>query len=308
MMEFDYYFFSLVFLENYIKNQSSEQGMIWMNLPERYRTDNAKFVILPIQYEKALTYGTGASLGSQEIIKASEHLEYYDDQFDCEPFEQGIKVLEPLSLNDSSPEEMVKTVSETIQNIPYEKFILGLGGDHAATIGIVKGLEQMHSDFSVIQFDAHADFRDSWNGSSLNHACVAKQISRKHSLLLVGVRSMDVDEKRQMDESSKVHLISRYDFSMEKIKEILPKLRPKVFITIDVDVFDPSCIRNTGTPEPGGLRWEEVIDALQLIFQEKEVIGADIVEFAPNDHFDAEAYSLAKLGYKMMGLKEKYGK
>src|SRR3989338_1704285 len=186
MMEFDYYFFSLVFLENYIKNQSSEQGMIWMNLPERYRTDNAKFVILPIQYEKALTYGKGSSKGSVEIINASEHLEYYDNQFDCEPFEQGIRVLEPLSLNEMEPEEMVKIVSEAVKKIPTEKFLVGLGGDHAVTIGIVNGLEQIYSnDFSVIQFDAHADFRDSWNGSSLNHACVTKQISKKHSLLLV---------------------------------------------------------------------------------------------------------------------------
>ena len=280
--------------------------MIWMNLPEEYRTENAKFVILPIAYEKELTYGTGASRGSREIIKASEHLEYYDDQFDVEPYEKGIKVLEPLSLNDVSPEEMVKTVAEAVTKIPTEKFLIGLGGDHAVTIGIVNGLEQIYSnDFSVIQFDAHADFRDSWNGSSLNHACVTKQISKKHSLLLVGVRSMDVDEKRQMEESKNVHLIQKYDFSLEKIKEILPKLHPKVYITIDVDVFDPSFIRNTGTPEPGGLWWDQIIDALHLIFQQKEVIGADIVEFAPNFNFEAEAYSLAKLVYKIMALATK---
>ncbi len=281
-------------------------SMIWMSLPPKYRTENAKFVILPIEYEKALTYGQGASKGSIEIIKASEHLEYYDDQFDCEAYEQGIQVMEPLSLNNVEPEEMVKKVAETVSQ-QQDKFIVCLGGDHAVTIGIVKGLEQLHDDFSIIQFDANADFRDSWNGSGLNHACVAKQISRKHSLVLVGVRSMDVDEKIQMEETENVFLIKKYDFSLEKIKEILPKLHHKVYITIDVDVFDPSFIRNTGTPEPGGMRWEEVIDALQLISQEKEVIGADIVEFAPNSNFEAEAYSLAKLAYKIMGLKVKHG-
>ncbi len=275
--------------------------MIWMNLPAQYCTDNARFVILPIEYEKALTYGQGASKGSMEIIKASEHLEYYDDLFDVEPYEQGIRVLEPLSLNEVEPEEMVKQVAEVVSQ-QKDKFLIGLGGDHAVTIGIVKGLEQLQEDFSIIQFDAHADFRDTWNDSSLNHACVAKQISKKHSLLLVGVRSMDVDEKAQMEEKENVFLIKKYDFSLEKIKKIMPKLHHKVYITIDVDVFDPSFIRNTGTPEPGGLRWEEMIDALQLIFEEKEVIGADIVEFAPNINFEAEAYSLAKLAYKLMAL------
>lgn len=275
--------------------------MIWMSLPPKYRTENAKFVILPIEYEKALTYGKGASKGSAEIIKASEHLEYYDDQFDVEPYEQGIRILEPLFLNDVEPEEMVKQVAEAVSH-QKDKFLIGLGGDHAVTIGVVKGLEKLHDEFSIIQFDAHADFRDSWD-SPLNHACVAKQISKKHSLLLVGVRSMDVDEKEQMEEKENVFLIKKYDYSLEKIKQLLPKLHHKVYITIDVDVFDPSFIRNTGTPEPGGFRWEEVIESLQLIFQEKEVIGADIVEFAPNYNFEAEAYSLAKLAYKIMALK-----
>ena len=280
--------------------------MIWMNLPQEYRTNTSRFVILPIEYEKALTYGIGASKGSAEIIKASAHLEYYDDQFDVEAFEQGIQVLEPLQLSEVEPEEMVKTVSEVVL-AQKGKFLMGLGGDHAVTIGIIKGLEKIHPDFSVIQFDAHADFRDSWNGSALNHACVAKQISKTHSLLLLGVRSIDIDEKKQLEESKQVHLISRYNFSVEKIRDILPYLKPKVFITIDVDVFDPSFIRNTGTPEPGGLSWDQVLDALHLIFQEKEVIGADIVEFAPHSNFDAEAYSLAKLVYKIMSLNVKYG-
>lgn len=275
-----------------------------MSLPPKYRTENAKFVILPIEYEKALTYGPGASKGSMEIIKASEHLEYYDEQFDVEPYEQGIRVLEPLKLNDVQPEEMVRRVSEVVSQ-QKDKFLIGLGGDHAVTIGIVKGLEQLHDEFSVIQFDAHADFRDSWNGSPLNHACVAKQISKKHSLLLVGVRSMDVDEKEQMEEKENVFLIKKYDYTLEKIKEILPKLHQKVYITIDVDVLDPSFIRNTGTPEPGGLRWEVVVESLKVIFENKQVIGADIVEFAPNINFEAEAYSLAKLAHKIMALKSK---
>jgi len=278
-----------------------------MNLPPEYQ--RGKFVILPIAYEKSLTYGSGASQGPREIINASKHLEYYDDEFDCEAFLEGIELLDELQLNEKTPEEMVETVSEKIQeNENKDKFIIGLGGDHSVTIGIVKGLENRHQNFSVIQFDAHADFRDSWNGSSLNHACVSRQISKKHELCNIGVRSMDIDEKKMIEKNENVHLIKAYRFSLDRIREILPKLKQKVFITIDVDAFDPSFIRNTGTPEPGGLDWQQMVDSLQLIFQEKEVIGADITEFSPRYNFDGEAYALAKLVYKIMSLQVKYGR
>ena len=270
-----------------------------MNLPHEYTTENSKFEILPISYEKGLTFGTGTSKGPEAIIEASKHLEYYDDQFDCEPFIQGIKLLPTLELNNATPEEMVETITNAIPN----KFLIALGGDHATTIGTVKGLEKYHEEFSVIQFDAHADFRDSWNNSMNNHACVAKKISKKHTLLQIGIRSMDIDEKNQLEQSNNVHTIKAYDFSIEHVKELLPKLHSKVFITIDVDVFDPSIIRNTGTPEPGGLLWNQIIDSLQIIFQEKEVIGADITEFSPKENYGSEAYALAKLVYKIMAMK-----
>tara|TARA_Y100000310_G_scaffold124700_1_gene123375 strand:- start:3155 stop:4006 length:852 start_codon:yes stop_codon:yes gene_type:complete len=277
--------------------------MNFMNLPQEYRTNNSKFGILPISYEKDLTYGEGASKGAQAIIEASKHLEYYDDQFNSEPFEKGILTLPELTFNEKTPEEMVKIISEKIKE-QKDKFIISLGGDHAVTIGIVKRLEQTN-EFSIIQFDAHADFRDSWNNSPLNHACVSRQISKNHELLSIGVRSMDIDEKRLIEENQNVHIIQAHNFNLEKIKQILPKLKDKVYITIDVDVFDPSIIRNTGTPEPGGLTWNQIINSLTLIFQNKQVIGADIVEFSPNHHYNSEAYTLAKLAYKIMALELK---
>lgn len=288
--------------------------MNWMNLPEEYSSEDAKFVILPIEYEKDLTYGKGTSKGPEEIIKASQYLEYYDEEFDCEAFEDGIKLLDFLKLKEKNPEEMIEAIASKIAE-QKNKFIISLGGDHAVTIGIVKGLEvkglerlpengNHDEEFSVIQFDAHADFRDSWNGSELNHACVAKQISKNHNLLQIGIRSMDSDEMKQIKVNENVQQIKVHEFSLEKIEQLLSKLKPKVYITIDVDVFDPSFIKNTGTPEPGGLTWLETINALKLIFQNKEVIGADIVEFSPNINFDAEAYSLAKLVYKLISLQK----
>jgi len=295
----------------------------WMRLPKEYT--NGRFLILPIAYEKDVTYGEGAAKGAEEIIRASEHLEYYDEQFDCEPFLQGIGLAETITAE--IPEEMIDKVAEKIVRTK-DKFVIGLGGDHSITIGLVKGHEKILSEegeeFSVIQFDAHADFRDFWNNSTLNHACVAKQVSKKHDLVLIGIRSMDIDEKKQIElhnqeipesqknqdgkedqeEKHNVYLIKAYDYSLEKLKEILPRLKDKIYITIDVDVFDPSFIRNTGTPEPGGLNWQEVIEVLKLIFQHKKVIGVDITEFAPdeNKEYKSEAYSLAKLVYKIMAL------
>jgi agmatinase len=270
----------------------------WMNLPQEYQT--GKFVILPIVYEKDLTFGTGTINGPAEIIKASKHLEYYDEQFDCEPFEKGIELLEPIKADE--PEEMVEKVSKEIKK-HKDKFVISLGGDHSVTIGLVKAQEQFHKEFSVIILDAHADFRDSWNGSNLNHACTAKQVSKKHDLALLGIRSMDIDEKKEIEKTANVHLLKAYDFNLTKLKELLPKLNDKVYLSIDVDVFDPNFIRNTGTPEPGGFTWNQVIAILKVIFKEKEVIAADIVEFSPKENFQAEAYSLAKLVYKIMAMK-----
>ena len=275
--------------------------MAWMNLPEEYT--EGKFVILPIEYEKNLTYGDGASKGPQEIIKASKHLEYYDEQFDCEPFEKGIKLLDPLKLNE--PGEMVEKVAGKVTE-QENKFVISLGGDHAVTIGILKGMEKLHEEFSVIILDAHADFFHSWNGSQYNHRCIAQRASNGHDVALIGVRSMDIDEKKLIDNNENVHLIKSYDLTKEKFQKVLKKLKKKVYISIDVDVFDPSFIRNTGTPEPGGLRWNSVINILNDIFKTKEVIGADIVEFAPKQNFEAEAYALAKLVYKIMGMKLKW--
>ncbi len=281
--------------------------MNFMNLPKKYCTEKSRFVIIPVEYEKDATYGKGALFGSKEIIKASGHLEYYDEDLGCEAFEEGINVLDPLNLADVSPEEMVEEVRKTVIS-SKNRFPIIIGGDHSVSIGAVKGLEGLYKEFSVIQLDAHSDFRDSWNNSSFNHACVAKQISKNHSLTLIGVRSMDVDEKKQISQNRNVHLIKSYDYTLKRLKAVLPRLKRNVYITIDVDVFDPSFIRNTGAPEPGGLGWNQVIEILKNIFECKEVIGADIVEFAPKgteDNFRVEAYSLAKLIYKLMNMKKK---
>lgn len=275
--------------------------MRFMKLPEEYCKDSSYFQILSIEYEKDLTYGKGTSKGPEEIIKASEHLEYYDEQFDNEPFLKGIHTLPSLKLTEIQPEKAMKVIEEETKK-HKDKFLISLGGDHSVTIGATRSLDE---DCSIIILDAHSDMFHSWNNSQYNHRCTSQRVSEKHQTLIIGVRSMDADEADIIKNNENINLIKAYDYTVEKLKQELKKLKNKIYISIDVDVFDPSFIRNTGTPEPGGFLWYDVINILKEIFSEKEVVGADIVEFSPKENFNAEAFSLAKLCYKLMALKFK---
>ena len=281
--------------------------MTWMRLPKEYTGPDSKFVILPIPYEDNPTYGEGASKGPEAIITASEQLEYYDEQFDCEPFVKGIQVLKnPIPPNSQKPEASIEAISEAVKGLgdKGDKFLLGLGGDHAVTIGIVKGLEEKHKDFSVLILDAHSDFRSSWNGSPINHACVSRNLVKNHKVGIIGVRSQDADEAKEAQENDNVIILKAHAYDEKALDKVLEFLGDKVYLSIDVDVFDPSFIRNTGTPEPGGFTWDRVISILEQVFTAKTVIAADIVEFAPKENYRAEAYALAKLAYKLFALKE----
>lgn len=275
--------------------------MKFMGLTEDYCGEDSYFYLLPVEYEKDVTYGDGASKGSTKILKASKHLEWYEEQFDNEPFVKGINTLEPLNLMGEKPERVKEIISDEVKKYK-DKFLITLGGDHSVTIGVVNGLLDKE-DFSVLILDAHSDMRHSWNNSKYNHACVSKRISEKTSVGIIGVRSQDIDEAKEINESEKVNQLKAYDINDKRIKELLRQLKDKVYISIDVDVFDPSFIRNTGTAEPGGFSWNQVIDILKTVFVNKDVIAADIVEFAPKENFDAEAFSLARLAYKLMALK-----
>ncbi len=296
-------------------NFQNTNDLVWMELPGEYRSkENSHFLLLPVSYEKDVTYGVGATKGAKEIILASKHLEYYDEQFDVEYFESGVFVHPLLDLSKETPETMVANVQEAVVANGKGKFVLGLGGDHAVTLGFVRGLEKTHSDFAILQIDAHSDFRDSWNGSRLNHACVMRQLVSSHEIVSVGIRSQDKDERKAVDSHSNVQTIYSWEHSLEKLREALLKLHSsKLYITIDVDGFDPSVISCTGTPEPGGLLWQQVIDVLKLCFEMKKVIGADIVEFAPlydsngkkTNQSRIEAYVLARLASKIISLAKK---
>ncbi len=291
--------------------------MNFMKLPKEYATWNSKYFIFPIKYEGKMSFVSGASRAPESIIRASSELEYYDEGLDLEAFLSGIKTLKALNLSRQTPKKAVELISSHIKAMlsmrEQNRFILSLGGDHSISIGVVDGFEKIYKNFSVIIFDAHSDLRYSWNNSIFNHACVSRRIVGKHKVLLLGVRSISSEEKEFIDNNkNRIKIIKARDFSRDDFKkkliQCLNSLDNNVYISIDVDVFDPSIIRFTGTPEPGGLDWFQINNALQIIFKVRNVIGADLVEFSPKGDFQfftAEAYTLAKLVYRIFGYKEK---
>jgi agmatinase len=268
--------------------------MRFMQLPEEYSGKGSYFQVIPIAYEGAMTYGKGASKGAQAIIEASKHLAYYDEELDIEAFEKGIRTHDVIKAKDT--ETMIAAAKEKVKAIDG-KFIVGLGGDHSVTLGLVP------DDCDVLMLDAHTDFLYSWKGSQLNHACVARRLVEKHNVAILGVRSGEKEEFDAIAQDDRAYVVKAHAFSIESVKETLAQLGKKIYISIDADVFDPCVIRNTGTPEPGGLTWKEVVEILKIVFFEKKVVGVDIVEFAPQENYRTEAFILAKLAYKLMGLK-----
>jgi len=281
--------------------------MNFMNLPKEFCTEKSRFCVMPIEYEGKVSWKKGASKGGIEIINASRQLEYYDEQFNTEPFLQGIQTFPKLSIANMNEERAVGLIEKKISKIELQnKFPIFLGGDHSVTIGIVRAMEKLNDDFLVIILDAHSDLRESWNNSRFNHACTAKRINEKHDLLIIGLRAQDIDEHEFMKKSKNVRAIRAYEYSKDKLIKELTHLKKNVYVSVDADVFDPAFIRNTGTPEPGGFFWNDMIEILEEIFKRKNVIAADIVEFAPmgkRENFSAEAFALAKLCYKIIALK-----
>ena len=287
----------------------TEKMLRFMNMPEEYSSEDSRFLVVPIPYEGRVTWMRGSSGGPSAILKASYNLEYYDEQFKAEPFLDGIRTLPDITPGKVGEESAVRFIEQKVSGLNLRgKFPVFLGGDHSVTIGVVRALEKTYSDFGFLVLDAHSDLRESWNGSRFNHACTTRRVMEKHPCLIVGLRSQDSDEAELLN--GNVRAIRKYEFSKQLLKKQLDWLPARIYVSVDVDVFDPSFVRGTGTPEPGGFFWDEVIDIFKEVFR-KDVIASDIVEFAPVGSLtdrNAEAFSMAKLAYKMFAMKSTIGK
>jgi agmatinase len=265
----------------------------------------AATAILPVPYEGGVTYGAGTEKGPDAVINASQHLELYDEMLKAEPFRMGIATLMPLK-PPWDPQELHKAVYQCSKAVIKEdKFMVLLGGDHSISIGYLKALQEKHPLLSVIQLDAHADLRDRYKGTPFSHACVMSRIREftPHTLQ-IGIRSMSLDEARRIErENLAVCTMDDYRKGNFDIDAAIAALPDPVYITVDVDVFDWSVIRSTGTPEPGGMLWDEALHLLQKIFMQKNVAGFDVVELSGDSNDPNSAFAVAKLIYKMLGFK-----
>ena len=265
----------------------------------------ASVAILPVPYEGGVTYGSGTAQGPDAVINASQHLELYDEILKAEPFRMGIATLMPLK-SPSDLQDLHEAIYRCSKAVIKEgKFLVLLGGDHSISIGYFQALHEKHPLLSVIQLDAHADLRDKYRGNPFSHACVMSRIREvtPHTLQ-IGIRSMSWDEARRIErENLAVCTMTDYREGNFDIDAEISRLPDPVYVTVDVDVFDWSVIRSTGTPEPGGFLWDEALHLLQKIFRNKNVAGFDVVELSGNSNDRNSAFAVAKLIYKMLGFK-----
>jgi len=270
--------------------------------------ERSAVVILPISYDYTSTWIKGADRGPFSFLEASGALEYYDIETDFEVYKKGIHTAEPLVI-DTPPEDMVQKVEKRTRDlIDAGKFIVGVGGEHSVSIGLIKAHALRFGDISVLQLDAHSDLRDEYEGSRYNHACVMARVLEICPVVQVGIRSMDADEKSRVDAGNIFFardIAGRGDNIAGStypgwVENVIKRLNDNVFVTIDLDVFDPSIMPATGTPEPGGLSWYDVTGLLRAVSEKKKVIGFDCMELCPDQAMKYADFTAAKLVYKFL--------
>jgi len=264
---------------------------------------DALFVVVPVGYDLTSTYQPGSRRGPAAIIEASTNMELYDEELKKETYLAGIHTTSPVAIDARGSKNMINAVRKKIAKVSAQnKIPVILGGEHSISLGTVQALKEKFPKLKVLQLDAHADLRESYQGSRYSHASVARRISEICPLIQVGIRSMSKEESVFLPQS-KVKSYSA-DFALEKkdwCETICKNLSGDVFVTIDVDVFDPSIMPSTGTPEPGGLYWQDVLSLLKLVSRSCQIRGFDVVELAPIPGIVAPDFMAAKLIYRFMG-------
>jgi len=268
--------------------------------------ENSKVILLTVPYDGTSTWGKGADKGPELFLDASENMELYDIETDSEPYLHGVYKAGEVSENDT-PEKMVDAVyrktRELIQD--REKLFTLIGGEHSVSIGSIRAVGEEYHNLTVLQLDAHTDLRPEYHGSKNNHACAVFEANQKHKLVQVGIRSMDVEEKQYLPHK-RVFFAHQITKNENWIKDVLDKVSGNVYITIDLDAFDPSITPSTGTPEPGGLQWYPTLKLLKKVFKKCNVVAFDIVELMDSPQAKPTAFLAAKLYYKMLAYYFKY--
>jgi agmatinase len=261
----------------------------------------SRIAIVPVPYDGTSTWLKGADRGPDAILEASAHLELYDIETGTEPYRHGI-LTDPPVTESGSPEAMARAVEQRVSgHLEAGRFPVVLGGEHSVAIGAMRAAAARWPGLTFLQLDAHADLRDEYEGSRHNHACVMARARELGPIVQVGIRSMDASEKAGLD-PRRVFYAERLRDRRGWAREVLHQLSRRVYLTVDLDVLDPAVMPSTGTPEPGGLGWYQLLELIRLVCRQRELAGCDVVELAPSDN-RAPDFLAAKLVYKLLAYR-----
>ena len=273
----------------------------YAGIPEENATfENSKVMLVTVPYDGTSTWGKGADKGPELFLNASENMELYDIETNTETYLEGVFMAGEVS-EDSTPEAMTEAVyQKTKELLQHEDKLFTLfGGEHSVSIGSIRAVGEKYENLTVLQLDAHTDLRPEFHGSTSNHACAVFEANQKHNLVQVGIRSCDVEEMQYVPKGQCfwAHEIAE---NPNWIDDVLEKVSGNVYITIDLDAFDPAIAPSTGTPEPGGLQWYPTLKLLRKVFEKCNVVAFDIVELMDSANPKPSAFLAAKLYYKML--------
>ena len=287
---------------NYLSNKHGFLGI------ENKFSFKEKVVIIPFGLEKTVSYGGGTKNGPKEIIKASHQVELYDEELNCEPYKKiGIKTLKPFKI-DNNIKKALKKISDINHKILEKNlFPMTFGGEHSITPGCILPFTKKFKKICLLHFDAHADLRESYNGEKYSHASAIKRCLdyKNVSIISFGIRNISKNEIPILKKNSKrINIFCAKDksrWNMNKFKKLIKN--KTVYITFDVDGLDSSIMPATGTPEPGGLYWDETLNIIKIACKNSNIVGADINELAPIKGFNSYNFLVAKLAYKILSYK-----
>lgn len=275
--------------------------------------ENARIVIVPIPFEATTSYGKGTKNGPDSILRASAYVEFFDDETEKELcFDKGIATISPIDTDKYNPKQMIdKIYSLTKEILTIGKFIVFLGGEHTIAFPIIKAYYEYNSNISILHFDAHSDLRETYDGTPFSHACFMARVleffPKPSDIIQVGIRAQCKEEfeliKKRKINTFYAHKIRNGDYGSNWQKNIVNKLNENIYVTFDVDYFDPSLIPATGTPEPNGFYYHETVEVFREIRRQgKKIIGLDIVELSPIPNLNHCELTIARFIYKILNL------
>ena len=270
-----------------------------------------KVIIIPFGLEKTVSYGGGTKNGPKEIIKASHQVELYDEELNCEPYKKiGIKTLKPFKIDKNINKALKKIASVNKEILDKKLFPMTFGGEHSITPGCIEPFVKKHKKICLLHFDAHADLRESYNGEKFSHASAIRRcLDHKNvSIISFGIRNISKSEIPFLKKNkSRINVFWAKDKAQWNLKKFQKLIKNKtVYLTFDVDGLDSSIMPATGTPEPGGLLWDETLNIIKIAAKNSNIVGADINELAPIKGFNSYNFLVAKLAYKILSYKYLY--